>query len=156
MNLTLTIFGQMLTFGVLVAFVWKYLWGPMTQMLEERTKRIEDGLSAAERGKHELELAEKKAAETIREAKQKASEVIASANKQADEMIEEARGKARTEGQRQLEAAQAEIAQEKSRAQEHLREHVVAMAITMAEKVLAKEVDATAHNEFLTQMAKEL
>lgn len=156
MNITATIFGQLLTFGVLVWFVMRYLWEPMTQMMQDRTKRIEEGLSAGERGKHELELSQQKAADNLRKAKQDAAEIIASANKQASEIVEEAKNDARAEGQRQLHAAQAEIEQEKSRAKEQLREEVASLALACAEKVLAREVSADAHGEFIDQMIKEL
>lgn len=156
MNLTATLLGQMGTFAVLVWFVSRYLWGPMTTMLADRNKRIADGLAAADRGKHELELANQRGAETLRKAKQDAAEIVASANKQASQIVEEARNDARQEGQRQLEAAQAEIEQEKKRAQEQLHEQVVGLAISCAEKVLEREVNATNHADFIQQMIKKL
>ncbi len=58
MSITATLIGQMVTFAVLVWFVMRFLWEPMTSMMAERTTRIADGLAAAERGKHEQQLAE--------------------------------------------------------------------------------------------------
>ncbi|MDY6993995.1 MAG: F0F1 ATP synthase subunit B [Pseudomonadota bacterium] len=156
MSITITLFGQILTFLVLVLFVWRFLWGPVTQTMAERQKRIANGLAAAERGKHELELAEHHATDRLRSAKQDAADIIAAANKRADEIIEEAKEKARQEGQRQLDAAQAEIELETNRAREHLREQVLSLAVAIAEKVLSREIDATAHNEFVEKMIKEL
>lgn len=151
-----TLLGQMLTFLVLVVFIWKFLWDPMTQMMEARKARIAEGLSAAERGKHELELSEQRAAERLRSAKQDAADIIAAANKRADAIVEEAKGQARVEGQRQLEVAKAEIEREANRAREHLREQVVTLSVMMAEKILAREVDATNHNAFVEKMIKDL
>lgn len=156
MSITVTLFGQILTFMVLVGFVWKFLWGPVTQMMAARSTRIAQGLAAAERGKHELELSEQRAAERLREAKQDAAEIITAANKRANEIIEESKEQARLEGQRQLELAQAEIEQETNRAKEHLREQVVSLALLMSEKILGREIDASAHHNFLDQMIKEL
>ena len=57
MNITATLIGQMLVFAVLIWFIKAVLWEPMLRMLEDRKTRIADGLAAAERGKHEQEMA---------------------------------------------------------------------------------------------------
>jgi F-type H+-transporting ATPase subunit b len=155
-SITITLFGQIITFAILVWFVWQFLWGPITQMMEARRTKIAEGLAAGERGKHELELAEQRAAERLREAKQDAADIILGANKRANEIIEEAKEQARKEGQRQIDAAKAEIEQETNRAKEHLRAQVVNLAVVMAEKILGREVNATSHGEFLNQMLNEL
>lgn len=156
MNVTATLFGQIATFAVLVWFINRYLWDPMTKMLQARAARIADGLAAAERGKHELELAENRAAERLRNAKQEAADIIVSANKRANEIVEEAKEKARAEGQRQLDAAKAEIDLEMNRAKEHLREQTVTLALNMAEKILAREISPATHGEFIAKMLKQL
>lgn len=156
MSITITLFGQAITLFVLVWFIHQFLWGPVTRMMEARATRIADGLAAAERGKHELALSEQRAAERLRQAKQDAAEIIANANKRANEIIEESKEQGRLEGQRQLEAAKAEIAKETNQAKEHLREQVIHLALACAEKVLTREIDATIHNEYLTKMLKEV
>jgi len=155
-NITATLFGQIGTFIVLVWFVNRYLWNPMTKMLQARTERIAEGLEAAERGKRELELAEKSSTERLRRAKQEASHIIDAAHKRADQIIEEAKQQARIEGDRQLDAAKAEIEQEKNRAKEQLREQVVSLSLACAEKVLAREINASAHNDFIEKMVEKL
>ncbi len=156
MSITVTLFGQVLTFMVLFLFIQKFLWGPVTQMMANRTKRIAEGLAAAERGKHELALSEQRAAERLRQAKQEVADIISQANKRADEVVEEAKEQGRLEGLRQLEAAKAEIVQEGSRAKEHLREEVVRLSLACAEKILAREINAEVHNEFVQQLIKQL
>jgi F-type H+-transporting ATPase subunit b len=146
----------MITFAVLIAFVWKYLWGPMTTMMADRTKRIADGLAASERGKHDLEIAQQRAAQRIREAKQDAADIVTSANKRAGEIIEESKVQAQKEGQRQLDAAVAEIEQEINRAKGDLRRHFINLTLDTAKKVLGREVDAAAHNDILNEMLKKL
>ncbi len=156
MNVTATLFGQMLTFAVLVWFVKGVLWEPMLRMLEARQKRIADGLAAAERGQHEKELAEKHAKEVIHEAKDKANDIINHAHKRANEIVEEAKDQARAEGERLVAAAQAEVEQERNRAREQLRKDVAALALAGAEQVLQKEVRAEDHNELLEKLASQL
>ena len=156
MNVTATLFGQMITFAVLVWFIHRFLWGPLTRMLAERNKRIADGLAAAERGKRELEMAGKRSAETLRDTKQQAAEIIAQAEKRAVQVIEEAKHAAKAEGDRVTAGAKAEIAQEVSRAKEALRSQVSALAVAGAEKILRREVDAKAHADLLQAIQTEL
>ena len=156
MNVTATLFGQMITFAVLVWFIHRFLWGPLTRMLAERNKRIADGLAAAERGKRELEMAGKRSAETLRDTKQQAAEIIAQAEKRAVQVIEEAKHAAKAEGDRVTAGAKAEIAQEVSRAKEALRSQVSVLAVAGAEKILRREVDAKAHADLLKAIQTEL
>lgn len=146
----------MLTFAVLVWFVMRFLWEPMTKMLEARKKTIADGLAAAERGRHELKLAEQGAKKQLSEAKQQAAEIIAQAHKRADEMVEEAKLKGKEEGQRQLEVAQAEIDQEANRAKEHLREQYVNLVVSGVEKILERELSAQSHADYIEKLADKL
>lgn len=156
MNVTATLFGQIIVFALLIWFVNRFLWGPLTTVMEQRKKRIADGLAAAERGKHEQELAEQRAAEKLKEAKEKAAEIIAQAQKRASEIIEESKDTARAEGERLIAAANAEIEQEANRAREELRGKVVSLAVAGAGKVLKREVDAKVHDELLRDLAGQL
>ncbi|MCK5396234.1 MAG: F0F1 ATP synthase subunit B, partial [Gammaproteobacteria bacterium] len=124
--------------------------------LEARRKEIADGLAAAERGQHEHELAEKRAAEHIKDAKGQASDIITQAQKRASEIVEEAKGDAKTEADRIVTGANAEIEQETNRAREQLRQEVVTLAIAGAEKVLKREVDKDAHASTLNDLAIQL
>jgi F-type H+-transporting ATPase subunit b len=155
-NITATLFAQILTFGLLVWFVKATLWGPMTKMLEDRKTRIAEGLAAAERGRHEQELAEKRAEEHLREAKQQAAEIIAQAQKRASEIVEEAKTDAEAEGSRLKAAAEAEIVQEVNRAREQLRGQVVQLAVVGAGRVLEREVDAAAHDKALEDLVAQI
>lgn len=156
MNITATLIGQILVFAVLVWFIKGVLWEPMLKVLEDRKRRIADGLAAAERGQHEQELAEQRARERLNEAKQQAAEIISMAQRRANEIIEEAKTDARTEGQRLKDAASAEIEQETNRAREHLRKQVASLAIAAAEQVLEREIDAQEHEAVLTKFAAQL
>ena len=156
MNLNLTLFGQTLGFALFVLFCMKYVWPPMRDALHERQKKIADGLAAAERGEHEEELARQRATETLREARDQASEIIDQAQRRATAIVEEAKDSARTESERIKQAAQAEIDQEITRAREHLRGQVVAIAVSGAERVLRKEVDSATHAKVLDELVEGL
>lgn len=156
MNFNATLIGQSITFIVFVWFCMKFVWPPIMQALDARKKQIADGLAAGERGKHEQELAQKRAAEVLVEAKRQAQEIIAKAEKRAAEIVEEAKTDAKAEGERILTAARAEIGQEVNRAKEGLRAQVVSIALAGASKVLEREVDANTHNDLLNKLAAQI
>lgn len=156
MNITVTLFAQSFSFFLFVVFTMKYVWPPIMNALNERTKRIADGLAEAEKGHHELELAEKRSAEILREGKEKSKEFIDQAQKRHDEIVDEAKDAAREEGERILTAARVEIDQERQQAKESLRAEVSALAIAGAEQILMREVDKNAHNEVLDKISASL
>jgi F-type H+-transporting ATPase subunit b len=156
MNITATLLGQMVAFALLIWFVNRVLWGPMNALLSERQKRIADGLAAGEKGKHELELAEKRAKEELLAAKNQASEILTQAEKRGSEIVEEAKDDARTEGQRLLTAANAEIEQEANRAREQLRGQVASLAAIGAGRILATEIDEKKHADLLKDLVAQI
>ena len=156
MNINLTLIGQSITFVVFVWFCMKYVWPPIMNALEERKKKIADGLAAAERGEHEMELARKRALEELHEAKQQAQEIINLAHKRAGEIVDEAKEQARAESERILAAANAEIEQEANRAREHLRQEVASLAVAGASRLIQKEIDAKANEALLKDLVAQL
>jgi len=155
-NISVTLFAQMLAFVLLIWFVNKVLWAPMSALLEARQKRIADGLAAAEKGKQEQELAEKRAKQNLKESKVQAAEIISQAQKRAGEIEEESKEKSRAEHDRIIAAANAEIEREINQAKEALRSQVAVLTITAAEKVLKKEINAKAHDKLLQDIASQI
>lgn len=156
MTLNATLLGQIIWFGLFVAFCMKFVWPPITRALEERKQKIAEGLSAADRAERDLELAQEKASANLKDAKEKAAEIIDQANRRANQVVEEAKAAARSEGERLIAQAQAEIDQEINTARELLRKEVAALALAGAEKVLGSEVNRDAHGKMLEQLAAEL
>jgi F-type H+-transporting ATPase subunit b len=156
MNINATLIGQAIAFFLFVVFCMKYVWPPILQALEERKKKIADGLAAGEHGKREQALAEDRAKELLREAKEQAGEIITRADKRAAEIVDESKDDARAEGERLLTAAKADISQELNRVKEDLRGQVVSIALAGASKVLEREVDETAHAELMNKLAAEI
>jgi F-type H+-transporting ATPase subunit b len=155
-NITVTLLAQMIAFALLIWFVNKVMWGPLSGIMEARQKRIADGLAAAEKGKHEQELAEKRAKEVLKEAKDQAADIVAQGQKRAAEIVEEAKETARTEGERIVATANAEIEREVNQAKEALRAQVAVLAVAGAEKVLKREIDAKAHDALLSDVAAQI
>lgn len=156
MNINATLFGQAITFAILVWFTYRFVWPPLLNAIDERTKKIADGLAAAERGKHDFELAEKRAADKIREGKQQAAQIIQQAEKRAAQVIDEAKQTAKEEGERLLVSARAQAEQEVHRAKEFLRQQVADLVVAGTEKILRREIDTKTHNDILTSIQAEL
>lgn len=156
MNINVTLFGQIAAFVLLIWFVNKVLWGPLNKLLAERQKRIADGLSAADKGKHELELSEKRAKDLIHEARAQAAEILAQSEKRASEIVEEAKADARAEGERLITAARSEITQEVNRAKEQLRAQVSVLAAAGASKIIKREIDRKAHDDLLKDLVSQI
>lgn len=156
MNFNATLIGQSITFLVFVWFCMQYVWPPIMAALEERKEKIAEGLAAADRGKHEQELAQKRATDTLHEAKQQAAEIINRAEKRGTEIVDEAKADATEEGDRLKLAAQAEIDQEVNRAREALRGQVVEIATAGAGRILKRELDATANDDLIKDLVARI
>jgi len=154
MNINLTLIGQSIAFALFVIFCMKYVWPPIMAMLDERKKKIADGLAEAERGLQQQELAEQNAEKQLSEAKQQASEILGQAQKR--EMVEDAKSVATDEGNRIKEAAHAEVEKEVNRAKETLRTQVSTIAVAGAERILKKEINASSHQDILDDLASQI
>ncbi len=156
MSINATLIGQMITFALLVWFTMKYIWPPLFDSLEERKKKIADGLAAAEKGQEQMQLAEKKAKGVLKEAKEQSSEIVNLAQKRANELVEASKDTAKKEGERLILVAKAQIEQEKQQAKESLRKEVSALALRAAEQILSAEIDKTKHQDILSKISKQL
>jgi len=156
MNLNFTLIAQALAFALFIWFTVKFIWPPLMRAIEQRQKQIADGLAAGERGREELEAAGKRAHEELAKARERVGEIIGSAEKRDAQMMDEAKAAAKAETDRILAAAKADIDQQIARAREMLREQVAALAVSGAEKILRREVNAQTHAELLSQLKREI
>lgn len=156
MNINATLLGQMIAFLLFVWFTKKLVWPPIMRAMEERAKRIADGLAAADQGKKELVDAEGQAKEIVSEARQQAVGIVDQAQLRAGETIEEAKSIGAREGDRMIRAARDEIEQEATRASDELRKEVAAIALAGAEKLLEREIDDKTHKKLLDKLAAEI
>lgn len=156
MNLNATLIGQLITFLIFVGITMKWIWPLFKNVLDERAKKIADGLAASEQGHRELEIAEKKRRKILSDAKEKAASILDEANQRAHHIVEEAKQQARQEGDRLLEIARSDIEQEANSAREALRKQVAGLAITGAARILQHNVDEKAANQMLDDLITEL
>ncbi len=156
MNIGITLIGQMLSFALFVWLTMKYVWPPLMSAMEERRKRVAEGLAAAERGKLELDIAQKKATDELRKARESGAEFRGIAEKQAAQIVDEARQEATRIIAQARTAAEKEAAVAVQRAKEELRERVVQLSVAGAERILRREIDAKKHIELLSDLKQEL
>ena len=156
MNINMTFFGQMITFALLIWFTMKFIWPPLNKAIEERQHKIAEGLAAAEQSQKNLAQAQQSVDAELRAARTKANEIIEQAHQRANQIIDQAKSDAIGEANRQKAAAEAEIAAASNRAREELRKQVSTLAVTGAEKLLKREIDANAHKALLDELAAEI
>ena len=156
MSINATLIIQMIVFAILVWFTMKFVWPPITAALDERAKKIADGLSAADKAKSELAVANKKVEAQLSAARDDAAKRLADAERLAQQMVEEAKGRANEEAAKIIANAQAEAEQASVKAREALREQVAGLAVKGAEQILRREVNASVHAELLGRLKAEL
>ena len=156
MNLNFTMVAEAAVFLALIWFSKRFVWSWLLVKIDERQKTIADGLAEAERGRSSLADAQKQTDVLLREARTRAQEIMVSAEKAASQRVEESKLQAKTEGERLVAAAHAQIEQEVQSAKQVLREQVAQLAVAGAEKILRREVDAKAHADMLNQLKAQL
>jgi F-type H+-transporting ATPase subunit b len=155
-NLNATLFAQMVVFLILAWFTMKFVWPPLVNALDERAKKIADGLAAAEKGKTELEAAHKRVDQELSAARNEGQHRIAEAEKRAHAVADEIKAHAQAEAARIIAQAKADAEQQVMKAREALRGEVAVLAVKGAEQILKREIDQAAHAQLLNQLKAEL
>ncbi|MGL4713325.1 MAG: F0F1 ATP synthase subunit B [Shewanella sp.] len=156
MSINATLLGQAISFLLFVWFCMKFVWPPLMNAIEERQKKIADGLADAGRAAKDLELAQAKATDQLKEAKVTANEIIEQANKRKSQIVEEAKAEAETERSKIIAQGKAEIENERHRVKDDLRKQVAALAIIGAERILERSIDPAAHSDIVNKLVTEL
>jgi len=156
MDINMSLVGQMITFAILVWFTMKFVFPPLTRILDERAKRIADGLAAADRGKESMAAAEKRVELELSNARSEGQKRISDAEKRAQLVGDEIKQNALAEAARIIAQAKDDATQQVTKAREELRGQVAGLAVKGAEQILKREVNASAHADLLKQLATEL
>ena len=156
MNLNATLIAQFVVFFILAWFTMTFVWPPLMKALDDRAKKIADGLAAADKGKEAMAVAEKRAQAELSTARDEGQKRISDAEKRALGIIEEAKKIASDEAARILAAAKDDAEQQVNKARDILRGEVATLAVKGAEQILKREINAAAHADLLTQLKTEL
>lgn len=156
MSITGTLIIQMIVFLILVGFTMKFVWPPIALALDERAKKIADGLAAADKARTELSAANARVEAELAKSRTETAARLADAERRAQSIIEEAKTRATDEANKIVAAARMEADNATVKAREVLREQVAALAVKGAEQILRKEVDAGVHADLLSRLKTEL
>jgi F-type H+-transporting ATPase subunit b len=155
-SINATLLASMIVFALLVLFTMKFVWPPITTALDERVRKIADGLAAADKAKAELSSANKRVDAELASSRTETAARLADAERRGQTIIEDAKLKAVEEASKIIAAAKAEAEQQTIKARETLREQVAALAVKGAEQILRKEVNAGVHADLLGRLKTEL
>jgi F-type H+-transporting ATPase subunit b len=155
-NINLTLVIQMLVFATLVWFTMKYVWPMILGPMEERSRKIAQGLAAGQEGEKSLAEAREKSEAIVREARERATQIIDQAQHRANDLVEQAKGTATAEGQRLVAAAHQQIELDATHARESLRREVAQIAVKAASKLLEREIDPRAHADLIDKLAAQI
>lgn len=156
MNLNATLIVQIVIFLALWWFTAKLVWPPITRALDERSKRIADGLAAADKAKADLVATERRMQDEMKKARDVAAEMRTGAERQGALLLEEARAEAARILTQAKQSAEEEAGLAAQRAKDVLREQVAQLAVVGAERILRREIDADRHAELLSNLKNEL
>jgi F-type H+-transporting ATPase subunit b len=156
MNINATLLGQTVAFVIFIAICWKYVWPPIIAIMEEREKRIADGLEAAKKANDSLEEAQLAFDQEMNKAKTEAAEILEKANTRASQIVSDATTKAETEAKKILTSASKTIDNDVNKAKEELRHKMSELIIETSEKILGEEITPDKHQELLAKAASEL
>lgn len=156
MNLNATLIVQIVVFLALWWFTARFVWPPITKALDERSKRIADGLAAADKAKADLAAADRRVQDEMKKARDVATEMRSGAERQGAQLIDDARAEAARIVAAAKQAAEEEAALAAQRAKDALREQVAQLAVVGAERILRREIDAARHADLLANLKNEL
>ena len=156
MNINITLVAVAIAFGIFIWLTAHFVWPVLMNKIEERQKKIADGLAAGEEGKRVLVEAERRSESALQEARDRAQGMTSDSERRANHIIDEAKLHAKAESERILAAAQDQIQQELTKAKGQLRDQVAVLAVAGAERILKREIDAKAHADMLAQLKAQL
>ena len=155
MNLNATLLGQMIAFGLFVWFCWKFVWPPLLAAMEERAKKIEQGLKDSEASAKKIVEAEEESKKMLAKAKSEAKQIMDNAKTQSEKIVEESKSKATEEKERIVGSAQAEIEKEVVNAKKSLEKDFSTNVMSAVKKIVSKEVSSSDHQQTIDKSLNE-
>jgi F-type H+-transporting ATPase subunit b len=147
--------AQLINFVLLLIIFRLLLYKPLLNMLDQRKKRIQEGIQASDEAKQRLSETEQETAKEMDRARQEGQGLIAQAQQAANRLREEETKRARAEAEQLIERARGEIALERDAAIAELRREFAGLAVTAAERVIKKEIDAGTHRQLIDEVLAE-
>jgi F-type H+-transporting ATPase subunit b len=146
---------QMLAFLGFIALLWKYALGPIVKMIDSRTDKIQESMSAAEKMQADLQATAARNEETLLEARKEAQHIVANAREASEGMLNKAREDAGKQADEYLARAQASLRSETEQARLQLRQELAGLAVSAAGKIVRKELDPAAQAQLIEETLAE-
>jgi len=156
MEINATLLAQALAFAILIAFTVKFIWPPLMNAIEERQKKIADGLAAADNARKEVADAKRREEEILSAAKAKAQEILDRAHSTANQLVVQAKADGAAEKARQLTAAGQEVETLAHHAKAQLRDSLAGLVVKGAGKLIQKEINPDTHKLLIDQLIAEI
>lgn len=147
---------QVVNFTIIAVVLTKFLYKPILKILDERKKKIEDGLRYTEQVKAELEKTEKKRKEILAEAREEANSILEEAKVIGRKLEGEIIQKAQQEAASLLEKGRADIALEQQELERQVKEQSIEVAATMSESVLRGLLDGKAQRRIIDKKIADI
>ena len=154
------LFWMTIIFAIVFFILARFGFPVITGMVEKRSRRINDSLEAARIAEEALEHLSQEKERILSDTKTEQDKMMKEAAAERDRMIEQAQGQARAEAEKILQEAREQIRQEKEAALRDIRKEVAIVSMSIAEKVVRKELSTDAgqkeHVDTLVNEMKEL
>ena len=156
MNINATLLAQAVVMIVFVAICWRYVYPPILSVMQEREKKITEGLEAAKKADDSLEEAKLAFDKELNQAKAEAAEILEKANNRASKIVSDATSKAEIEAEKIMASAATNIENETNKAKEELRQQMSDIIIDTTQKILGDEISKEKHEDILKKAADNL
>lgn len=143
--------AELVNFGVIVFILSRWVFKPVLKTIDDRNKKIEEGVASADLAKKQLADAEAHKQALVAEAKKEARALVMAAKQEADAEREGLKKETQVELDRQLEEAKERLQHEKSAMLQQAKQEVADMVIRVTDQVVAKTIDAKAHRALIQQ-----
>ena len=133
-------FMQAIILLILIGLMRKFAWKPILDALQSREDGIQEALDAAEEAKKEMASLNADNERILKEARIERESMLKEAREIKEKMISDAKDEAQNQANKMIEQAQTAIASEKKSAMAELKNHVAALSVDIAEKMVREEL----------------
>ncbi|MDP6605878.1 MAG: F0F1 ATP synthase subunit B [Dehalococcoidia bacterium] len=144
--------AQLVNFLILLVVLRLFLYRPLLNMLDERKRRISEGLNRAEEAAVQASASEDEARRVIDEARAEGREAVQRSQEAAERLRAELEERAREQAEQIVERAREEVQAERDRAIQLLHEGFADLTISAAERVIGQSLDRSAHQRLIDEV----
>ena len=145
-----------ITFGVSVFILWKFAFGPLQRIIDERRARVQESMDAAEETHAEAQRLLDEYRQTLTQVRAEAQEILERSRAAGDKAREELTGEARQQAERIVAEANRQIERDKNAALRDLRSQIADLTALATEKVTMRSLDSEDQRRLIDEALLEL